>query len=155
MRSHPKVNGLPLPEVLVLLMRQGRWIHPGDARLREVIPFLIEPVDFLGSAKAMAAESTGFLADNPRDSRIFHEVRGSRLAEPVELPWRDVERSLLVAVNRYPGDDVGIGLDYRTDDTDPRVIASDWGTGEVCLWREVAPTFSEFARRLGLGHRTI
>jgi hypothetical protein len=77
-------------------------------------------------------------------------VRGSRLRERVELLWLDADRSLFVAVNRRPGDDVGIALDYRTNVLDPRVVASDWGSGQACVWREVAPTFSDFVRILGL-----
>ena len=53
------VNGLPLPELLVALIRDGHWVHLGDARLREVIPFLVDPVDFLCTPEAMASESTG------------------------------------------------------------------------------------------------
>src|SRR5262245_27812504 len=114
------VNGLPLPELLVTLIRDGRWAHPGDARLRDVIPFLVDPVDFLKSPEQMAFESSGHLADDPQLSAVFHMVRGGRAAGPVELPWLDADRSFFVAVNRVPGDDVGIALDFRTDMDDPR-----------------------------------
>ncbi len=50
-------NGLPMPEHLVALIREGRWVHPGEARLREVIPFLVDPVDFLRTPEAMARET--------------------------------------------------------------------------------------------------
>jgi hypothetical protein len=148
--SRPTVNGLPLPELLVALIREGRWVHPGDIRLRELIPFLIDPVDFLRSPEAMARESSWHLADDPRMSALFHAVRGGRVAEPVVLPWLDADRSFFVAVNRWPGDDVGIALDYRTSAVDPRVVAGDWGSGQGCVWREVAPMFSIFVRLLGL-----
>jgi hypothetical protein len=146
----PTVNGLPLPEILVALIGRGRWIHPGDAQLRDVIPFLVDPVVFLRSPEAMAFESTGHLADDPQSSVIFHAMRGSRTPEPLELPWLDVDRSFFIAVNKWPGDDVGIALDYRSGLADPRVVASDWGTGATCLWREVAPTFTCFIQRIGL-----
>ena len=35
-----------------------------------------------------------------------------------------------VAVNRRPGDDVSIILDYRTDPSDPRVVGSDPWSGQ-------------------------
>jgi hypothetical protein len=152
--SHLAVNGWPLPELLVALIRDGHWIHPGDALLRELIPFMVDPVVFLSTPEAMACESGGHLADDPRDSAVFHIVRGSRVVGPVELPWLDADRSIFVAVNRWPGDDVGIALDYRTDALDPRVVASDWGSGQGCVWREVAPTFSTFVRLLGLGRQS-
>jgi hypothetical protein len=118
-KSPPTVNGLPPPELLITLIRDGHWVHPGEARLREVIPFLVDPVDFLGTPEAMASESSGRLADNPQFSAVYHMARGSRMDEPVDLPWLDVDRSLVVAVNHVPGDDVAIGLDYRTDLLDP------------------------------------
>lgn len=151
---HLAVNGWPLPELLVELMRDGRWVHPGDARLREVIPFLVDPVVFLNTLEAMTFESRGHLADDPQSSDVFHEVRRSRVPEPVELPWLDADRAVFVAINRWPGDDVGIAMDYRTDAGDPRVVASDWGSGQGCVWREVAPTFSSFVRLLGLGRQS-
>jgi hypothetical protein len=139
-----------MPELLIALIQDGRWVHPGDARLRELIPFLVHPVDFLSTPEAMAFESSGRLADDPRDSVLFHMVRRHQRIEPIDLPWLDVDRSLLVAINRWPGDDVAIALDYRTDMGDPRVVASDWGVGKGCLWREVSPRFSDFVERLGL-----
>jgi hypothetical protein len=145
------VNGLPVPELLSVLIRKGQWVHPGDARLLEVIPFLVDPVVFLSTPKDMVGESSGFLADDPSFSLVHHMARGSRATEPIELPWLDVERSFFVAVNRWPGDDTGIALDYRTDMLDPRVVAGDWGSGTGCVWREVSPTFSAFVRLLGVG----
>jgi hypothetical protein len=147
---HPAVNGLPLPRLLVALLRHGTWLHPGEDRLREVIPFLVDPVVFLHSPEAMAFESRGRLADDPRSSAIFHEIRGDRASVPIELPWLDANRCIFVAVNKVPGDDVGIALDYRTGLADPQVVASDWVSGSGCLWREVASTFSSFVERLGL-----
>jgi hypothetical protein len=126
---HPTVNGLPMPELLVALLRQGQWLHPGDARLRRMIPLLVDPVDFLTSPEVMARESSGQLADDPGLAAVFHMFRGSRAAEPAELPWLDVERSFFEAVNRWPGDDVGIALDYHSGIDDPRVVAGDWGSG--------------------------
>ena len=148
--SRPTVNGLLIPDLLVALIRRCQWVHLGDARLRELIPFLVDPVDFLTAPEAMARESSWHLADDPRLSAVFHLVRGGRVPEPVELPWLDADRAFFVAVNRWPGDDVGIALDYRTGSDDPRVIAGDWGSGQRCVWREVAATFSGFVRLLGL-----
>jgi hypothetical protein len=147
------VNGLPLPELLVELLQQNRWQHPGDDVIRQLIPYLREPVDFLQSVEKMCFESPGFLADDPIISTKFHLVRGSEKSIPIDLPWLDVERMVFLAVNRIPGDDVGIALDYRADWSDPRVVASNiWNVpkGVYCIWQEVTPTFSHFAMLLGL-----
>jgi len=153
------VRGLALPRLLVSLLDSGRWRHPGDDVLRAVVPWFEDPLDFLRDPGEMSRES-GFLyedgsADDPRDSALFHVVRGSS-AGPGDLPWLDVEQAFNIAVNRRLGDDVAIALDYRTDPSDPRVVGSDvWTsqhqTGRVeYVWRQVAPTFSAFAEALGL-----
>jgi hypothetical protein len=154
MEMRPAVNGMPPPDLLVTLIRAGRWKHPGHASLREVIPFLVDPVDFLTSLEAMSRDSSGKVADDAKLAVVFHEVRGRHAAERVELPWRDVDRSFFVAVNRFAGDDAGIALDFRTSANHRRVIANDWASGRACVWREVAPRFSQFAEALGLGAQT-
>ncbi len=76
---------------------------------------------------------------------LSREYRGSKVTAPRDLPWVDVERRLLFAVNEIPGDDVALALDYRTSDTEPRVVGTDWDSGaNACVWREVAPTFADF-----------
>jgi hypothetical protein len=93
----------------------------------------------------MARESTslGFLTAEDASAQLFRQARGTDRAEPIDLPWLDVDKAFLVAVNERPGDDVAVALDYRTDPADPRVVASDfWTEPGPCSWREVAPTFS-------------
>jgi hypothetical protein len=146
-----EVNGLHLPPLLVELLEQGRWQHPGDDVLQQLIPFFREPVDFLMTVQSMRRESTHFLADEPRMAKVFHEARGSKSAEPVCLPWLDVELAVFVAVNLVPGDDLAIALDYRIAPANPRVVANEWHDGPGgCIWREVAPSFSTFVRVLGI-----
>lgn len=118
--------------------------------LVQVVPWLCEPVDFLHTLEEMHSESGTSLADDP-GCAFFHLRRGSTQPEPVELPWLDVEQAVFIAVNREPGADLGIALDYRTSRDDPRVVASDWWSEpSSCLWRVIAPTFSMFAAQVGL-----
>jgi len=146
----PEVNGLPLPPLLVSMMAARRWRHPGDEVLREVIPFLDGPVDFLPIG-SMRRESRVKLADHPEVATTFRVARGRKSEVPVELPWLDADRAIFIAVNRLNGDDLGIALDYRTRPDNPRVVAGEWLPGPGgCIWREVTATFTEFARRLGL-----
>jgi hypothetical protein len=147
------VRDLELPDRLVSLLRQGRWRHPGDTVMAEVVPWFESPVDFLTSTEAMEAESRSMdlFADDPQYSQFFREVRGSSQQSPVELPWLDVEQGVLIAVNRVLGDDVALALDYRGSSSEPRVVASDWWTDpKTCAWRLVAPSFSSFAGAIGL-----
>lgn len=89
-------------------------------------------------------------ADDERSSRIFHVVRGSQSGR-LWLPWLDVERAVLIAVDRRIGDDVAIALDYRSDTGHPAVVASDaWTYPSGYLWRPVAVSFEAFATSLGI-----
>jgi hypothetical protein len=137
--EQPIVNGWRLPPLLVDRLEQGRWRHPGDETLQRLIPFLREPVDFLTTVEALRFESSGLLADEPTTDTFFHEARGSKSAEPICLPWLDVEKAVFIAVNRFPGDDLGVALDYRGGEVHPRIVANDWHNGSGgCIWREVA-----------------
>jgi hypothetical protein len=146
------VRGLALPSQLTSLLAQGRWLHPGDIALAKIIPWFEDPLTFLTSAFAMGWESGSMdrYADDPH-SAFFREARGSTRTTPLELPWLDIEQAVLIAVNRRPGDDVALAMDYRTDPLDPRVVGSDfWTNPALCEWRTVAPTFSDFVDTLGL-----
>lgn len=89
-------------------------------------------------------------ARDERASHVFHVARGS-IAGPIELPWLDAELAFLIAVNRVPGDDVAIALDYRSNAARPAVVASDARTDpSTYLWRSVAPSFEAFATMLGI-----
>jgi hypothetical protein len=135
---------------LLELIRTGRWKQPPDEIIKNLIPFLQEPMDFLPDVDTMLQESISLLADSPEMAELFHEYRGSKVPER-ELPWLDVDKALFIAVNRIAGADLGIALDYRTDLEDPRVVASDWQSGgNTHHWREVEGKFSDFVRKLGL-----
>ena len=144
-----KQASLQLPILLKDLIATSMWIHPGDKRIRELIPFIEEPIDFLKSKDQMDFNCGPLMAQNEMENYFFHEYRGSAFPCGRDLPWIDVEKSVMIAVNRRIGDDLGIALDYRTIAEDPRVIGSDW-SDEGCSWREIAPTFSTFCIRSGL-----
>ena len=119
--------------------------------LGRVLPWLEYPLTFLTSTSGIEAESQGldFEADDDRHSRVFHVTRGS-VAGPTWLPWLDAELAVLIAVNRIPGDDVAVALDYRSEAGNPVVVASDAWTPSGHLWRPVASSFEEFAYKLGI-----
>ncbi|WP_149824586.1 hypothetical protein [Streptomyces tailanensis] len=130
MEEGERVRGLVVPPLLMSLLREGRWVHPGDEELRRLIPWFEDPLDFLTSVAGMEWESRSMdmFADDASYPELFREVRGSEREAPVELPWLDVEKAFLIAVCRHAGDDVALALDYRTDPADPRVVGSDFWT---------------------------
>jgi hypothetical protein len=147
MVERPEVNGLPLPHLLVQLLAEGRWVHPGDSVIQRAIPFLQGPVDFLG-LDGMRSESRWPAAGTPQLSSLafFSTARGRRSLAAEQLPWLDADKATFIAVNRDPGDDLAIALDYRTSEDDPRVVACEWPEGtRGCVWRAVSDTFSAFA----------
>ncbi|MFG3039356.1 hypothetical protein ACGFYZ_20925 [Streptomyces sp. NPDC048330] len=150
--ASPTVRGLVLPPQLTSLIDRGLWKHPGDAVLAAAIPWFEDSLHFVSSPEQMGyqSQSMDLFADDPSYA-FFREARGSKATAPLELPWLDVEQAFFIAVNRNPGDDVAVALDYRTDPSDPRVVGSDfWTDPLLCHWRVIAPTFSAFVTSLGL-----
>ncbi|MFJ6686863.1 hypothetical protein [Streptomyces werraensis] len=146
------VRGLALPALLTSLIDRGLWRHPGDAVLAKAIPWFKDPLRFVPNPEQMvyASQSMDMFADDPH-SAFFRQARGSRSVVPLELPWLDVDRAVLIATTRNPGDDGALALDYRTDPSDPRIVGSDfWTDPLLCEWRVVAPTFSGFVSSLNL-----
>ena len=77
-------------------------------------------------------------------------IKSSRASgDSVELPFLDYDKSINIAINRHPGDDISIVLDYRLGKREPRVLASDFGQGHShCVWRVVAQSLDEFVERV-------
>jgi hypothetical protein len=71
------MRGLVVPSLLVSLVREGRWVHPGDAVMARVIPWFRDPPHFCGSVAETESESRSMdmFADDPY-SGLFREVRG-------------------------------------------------------------------------------
>ena len=156
-RSSPRVRGLLLPGLLAGLLARGLWQHPGDEVLRHAMPWFESPVDFLGSTEGMERESRSLdlCAQGERNSCFFRVTQGSATGETA-LPWLDAELAVIIAVNRVPGDDIAIALDYRGDPANPAVVASDvWTEPPGFIWRSVAPSFPAFAAMLGIGEPPI
>jgi hypothetical protein len=151
------LEGLPLPPLLLRLLDEGRWVHPGDDVMRAVAPFLLHPVDFFGPDRAgliremrrYVEQNREFAAD-PDMSKVFRTRSSRRLGHPVDPAWLDADLALFIAVNRFAGDDVAIALDYRPGPR-PRVVACDDSAPHGMVWREITASFEEFAAAVGLG----
>lgn len=141
---------LLLPPLLTTMLETECWTHPGDDALRRVAPFIREPLTALSTFDMMLAGSGPLMAPHESENARFSEYRGSRIA-PRELPWVDVEKTLFIFCNKFPGDDVGIALDYRPPTGTPRVVGAHW-TDDACLrYQAIAESFDEFIRMIGLG----
>jgi hypothetical protein len=156
MRNDPvriRVRGLVVPDLLLVLLREGRWNHPGEPAIARVMPWFQDPLEFLGSTQQMERESQSLdrLIQDDEMAALFRFARGLVATGPVALPWLDVDRAFFIATAQYAGDDTAVALDYRTSSSDPRVIASDvWTSSAPYAWRTVTETLSEFVAELGL-----
>ncbi|TWT80616.1 hypothetical protein CA13_20610 [Planctomycetes bacterium CA13] len=147
------INGLLVPKLLIELIAQGRWRHPGDDVLRKVVPPLYEPtydpVDFL-SLDRMEQDSRANAFDQQM-METFKERAGS-VEDAPDLPWIDIEKRIFIAVCAVPGADVGIALDYRPSLDSPRVVALCYSgdPGGEFYWTLVCNSFGTFAQDCGL-----
>ena len=143
---------LPLPPLLLEMMEDGRWNHPGTEVITQLAPFIREELEFRTSQNQIQTEEC-LMGPDEAENELFHEYRGSRISAPRDLPWIDIEKSALIAINRIPGDDIAIALDYRTSMTDPRVIGTEWidGINCGCFWREISSSFTALAKLVAEG----
>lgn len=147
------IRGLGVPAPLARLIETGRWKHPGETALARVAPWFGDPLDFLTDTHDMERQSRALdrLVDDEASARLFHLARSHGAADPVDLPWLDVEHAIIIAISHYAGDDTVIALDYRIDLANPRVVGSDiWTVPNQYHWRIITPTFCAFADALGL-----
>jgi len=140
---------LPLPTKLIEMLESGKWVHPGNSIMQEKIPFIRDPVVFLNSKDSMLCHSVPLMGPEEIENERFSEYRGSAIGKR-DLPWIDVEQTLVIICNQWPGDDVGIALDYRVEIDTPRVVGGDWHSETHLVYREIAPTFDRFVDLLGL-----
>jgi hypothetical protein len=145
--EYRRVN-LKVPTLLRTLIDAGQWQHPGDEILLRVIPLLPDPVDFRVRVpdSTVAAEIQDSFT--PIDWETFKMYRDGEPDKP--LPWLNADQAAFIAINRFPGDDVAIALDYRASKENPRVVASHWRDNKYLEWFEVAKSFEAFAQLLSL-----
>ena len=126
------IGGLRVPSELSNIMESGRWLPPEGQVLREV--FGDEPDDpHFYDFGSMVRQNDLFRAMAPED-----------YVELVGVGGLHVDRSGCVLIGDL-GADMPIALDYRSNQSDPRVIYLGLGG-----WREVAPSFGVLAERLRL-----
>ena len=142
---------LKIPKLLRPLIYTNRWLHPGHDKLKEAVPFIRDPIEFPGPNYSMDFSSLSLSGQEEPESHMFFEYRSTKTCDNRDLPWIDIDLSIFVVVNKIPGDDVGLVMDYRTNHDDPRVVGNDWHSKHNgCIWREVAPSFTSFCELLGI-----
>ncbi|MGC5288182.1 hypothetical protein [Micromonospora sp. DT231] len=149
MNDRWQINGLPLPDPLIDLIESGRWRHPGDEVLRQLIPWLDDPLDFMTTIDELRLHNR-LIAELGTDTLEFFQIGRGSAARPIVMPWLDLDQAVFIAECRYAGDDIAVALDYRTNPADPRVLATALPAARHCSWRQVTPTFTQFVDALRL-----
>ena len=140
-----RIRGMLVPPLLVDMIQDGSWQHPGDDVLAHAVPFMSDPLDFLTSLEAIRFNSSLTHSFGREPLRIHYRwIRSSK------LPWLNIRRAFFIAINRNIGDDVAIALDYRANSREPRVVASEYTDTNGCRWCAVADTFSAFVESLAI-----
>ncbi len=62
---------LPLPQLLVSIMDAGTWTHPGSDKLREVAPYIQDPLSVLPSLDSMLFNSGPLMGSTDAENAIF------------------------------------------------------------------------------------
>ena len=132
-----------MPALLLEMLGDGRWRHPGERALDRVMPWRDEPVQLFMTTDKMEKETADLcrVTEDDELARIFWVARGSTQTQAVGLPWLNIHRALLVGGARY-SDCIAIAPDYRTDAEDPQVdlIASYSNTND-----QVRETLAKYA----------
>ena len=143
------VNKLPLPRLLTELISSGKWKTPSSNLIEKIAPFLKEELEFLQTIESMESNSS---IDLPEYENMF-QLDSKKDERANNLPWMDTSKSVLIALNKIPGDDIAIALDYRNSIDSPRLIANNWHTMTKPIggkWEVISDSFQEFAKDLKL-----
>ncbi|MDP6932544.1 MAG: hypothetical protein QGG40_06480, partial [Myxococcota bacterium] len=94
------IKGLPVPPLLIELIRQGAWQELTTDGLTAIAPFLDAPMEWLQSLEEMERVS--------RDVTVLEEevlgIRSSRSSgQDIALPLLDHDHGIFLAINRVPG----------------------------------------------------
>lgn len=140
-----KVKGLNIPNKLIeLINRKDEIFHLENFSL--AFPFLTFPINFLESIE----EIKGISEDNYLLNEDFWGIKSSQSkGKYIDLPWLDYDKSLFIAINKFPGEDLAIALDYRLNENQPRVVASDFNEKYPhCEWHVIAKSFDDLLEKL-------
>jgi hypothetical protein len=147
LKQRDRVNGLSLPNALVQLIKEGRWVKPDWDFFRDCVdaqtasrrvavlpawkpdldawttdPESVKPVAdvFLYSLNEMRRETEGFV-----DKR---GIVNGWIGEPdVSDPPGDIDPTRIIVIgDQGLGTDASIALDYRLSSDIPRVVAAHW-----------------------------
>ena len=147
-----KVNGLLLPKLLCELIEAERWMLPEDVTALGELTGVEKPEDlyFLDHDKMVsAADVDREISAEPESARVYGIRSSRRERRPiVETDILDIDQAIRIASSWH--EEIGIFLDYRNRSV-PVVVVAFWSeASDSYLHREIAASFDDFAKGVGL-----
>lgn len=134
------INGNSLPQLLVDLIDEGRWIVPTDESKFDNVFSEHAGVTFY-SIEQMKSETEWWCSLATPDSVLLGRLDHKR-------PPGDIDPSKTILIGDAGiGFDTPLALDHRNRCSGPAVVVFDWNDKK---WREVASSVREFAESVGL-----
>ena len=130
------VKDLRIPEELQAVLNTSELQDLVVNELSSKFSFLEFPMEFLQSLEEIRLLSSDqtFLIEE------YWNVRSSQnLNKEIDLPYLDFDNSLMIAINKYPGEDLAIALDYRSNPDVPCVVGSNFNKEDGgCEWKTLS-----------------
>ncbi len=148
-----KIRGFVLPSLLEKFLNEGVWANNKTIvvpqNMLSAIGIELEVIVRLYNLEGLILDNNYF--DNISDTdfpflKMMNAWESSkRTGKPItDVSKLDIDYAVCIASEIW--DDV-IHLDYRIDETNPRVLVMDWHNR---VWRILAPDFDTFAKGIGL-----
>lgn len=145
-----KINGLELPSLLLDLLAKGKWELPEkQEKFKNLFKHTLAVQSINGllySLKTMKSETKVFQEDSPDLVLMFHGQKDS------DFNPGDIDPTKIICIGDLGlGSDQPIALDYRLDESNPRVITILWRSlPEGNRWITISENFEEFVEMIGL-----
>ncbi len=134
------IEGLRVPEILLLAIREGRWVAPRDSVLLATIFGETPQCPIFYKLDGLVRENQVWHSKMDLEEREWYVGLRSLKSPPGDI---DPTRSLLIG---DLGPDRPFALDYRTSETDPSVLYLRSDNG----WVEIAPNVGTLLSLLGV-----
>jgi hypothetical protein len=148
-----EIRGFVLPPLLEKFLNEGIWTSKRSITVPQTmlssIGIDLEVTVRLYGLEGLKWDNTYFDNMNDEDFEFLRPmnawVSSKRTGKPItDTSKLDIDYAVCIASEI--SDDV-IYLDYRVDETNPRVLVMDWKNR---VWRILVPDFDTFAKAVGL-----
>jgi hypothetical protein len=145
-----QVNNLPLPKLLLDLIKANKWELPEEqSAFKTVFKHTMDEKLIRGllySLKTMKSETAALFEDNPSFIEMFHGKKDENFNPG------DIDPTKVVFIGDLGlGSDQPIALDYRLDESNPKVITLLWRSlPKGNRWITISENFEEFVEMIGL-----